>query len=68
MTTGRSQVRHVGVEVRAAGGAVMLGVNDLQSTGSIAQRETEVVQSAPTPTITEAGAAAAWTGSVAEVA
>jgi len=46
----------------------MLGVNDLQSTGSIAQRETEVVQSAPTPTITEAGAAAAWAGSVAVVA
>src|ERR1022692_523004 len=68
VTTGRSQVRHVGVEVRAAGGAVMLGVNDLQSTGSIAQRETEVVQSAPTPTVTEAGAAAPWAGSVAVVA
>jgi hypothetical protein len=68
VTTGRSPVRHVGVEMSAAGGAVMLGVNDLQLTGSIAQRETEVMQSAPTPTITEAGAAAAWAGSVAVVA
>jgi hypothetical protein len=46
----------------------MLGVNDLQSKGSIAQQETEVMQRAPTPTITEAGAAAAGAAPVAEIA
>jgi hypothetical protein len=67
MAAGRSEVGHVGVEVTAAAGAVVLRVDDQQAAWPVTERTAEVVQRAATFAMTEAGAVTTRTSPTAIV-
>jgi hypothetical protein len=68
VAAGRREVGEIGVEVDAASGAVVLGVNDAEFAGSVALVAAEVVEDPVAKRVAVATASAAWAASAAVVA
>jgi hypothetical protein len=63
VTTGCSQVRHVGIEILATAGAIVLGIDHNQFAGPTGQGIAQVVEGASHPPIAIDALAATWAGS-----
>ena len=63
VTTGCSQVRHVGIEILAIAGAIVLGIDHNQFAGPTGQGIAQVVEGASHPPIAIGALAATWTES-----